>query len=165
MYLTREQAAVGEPCRGCGLPVIDNLGEWGGAMYLTPEQRIEYDADQVMYREMYSTCDAHRWSTQGSRATHCGYFCPSLPMSREQSEHVGRLLATFTERNEEELDIWEHILTCGHKGDQSVHHTNHPPNFSTVRRPECEMTRGLINGRMTIRVGARVGSSPCGIEP
>lgn len=26
MYLTREQAAAGEPCRGWGLPVIDNLG-------------------------------------------------------------------------------------------------------------------------------------------
>lgn len=26
MYLTREQAAAGEACRGCGLPVIDNLG-------------------------------------------------------------------------------------------------------------------------------------------
>lgn len=31
-YLTREQAAAGEPCRGCGLPVVDNLGNWPGTM-------------------------------------------------------------------------------------------------------------------------------------
>jgi hypothetical protein len=28
MYLSREQAASAEPSRGCGLPVIDNLGSW-----------------------------------------------------------------------------------------------------------------------------------------
>ena len=39
MYLTREQAAAGELCRGCGLPVIDNLGNWPGTMYLTDKQR------------------------------------------------------------------------------------------------------------------------------
>jgi len=28
MFLTREQAAAGAPYRGCGIPVIDNLGSW-----------------------------------------------------------------------------------------------------------------------------------------
>ncbi len=60
MYLTREQAAAGDPCRGCGLPAIDNLGNWPGTMYLTPEQKIEYDADQAKYKEMHPDCDAHR---------------------------------------------------------------------------------------------------------
>lgn len=39
MYLTREQAAAGEPCHGCGLPVIDYLGSWPGTMYLSAEDR------------------------------------------------------------------------------------------------------------------------------
>lgn len=26
-YLTREQAAAGELCRGCGFPVVDDLGD------------------------------------------------------------------------------------------------------------------------------------------
>ena len=155
MYLTREQAAAGEPCRGCGLPVIDNLGDWGGTIYLTPEQRIEYDADQAKYREMHPNCDAHRWSMQGSRATHCGYCCPPLPMSREQSEHIGRLLASFPERREEELDIWERILMCGHKVQQSVHHTNQSPSFSTARCPECEMTRGVVSSEKIVEAAAR----------
>ena len=47
MQLTLEQAATGEPCRGCGLPIIDNLGSWPGTMYLTPEDRVPYDADQA----------------------------------------------------------------------------------------------------------------------
>lgn len=38
MYLTREQAAAEEPCRGCGLPVLDNLGNWPCTMYLPPRR-------------------------------------------------------------------------------------------------------------------------------
>src|SRR5690606_4245439 len=33
MFLTREQAAGGEPCRGCGLPVIDGLGSFPPLMH------------------------------------------------------------------------------------------------------------------------------------
>ncbi|KJC63144.1 hypothetical protein [Agreia bicolorata] len=68
MYLTREQAAAGEACRGCGLPVIDNLGSWPGTMYLTDEQRVIFDADQERYREMHPNCDAHRWSIVATAA-------------------------------------------------------------------------------------------------
>lgn len=113
MYLTREQAAAGEACRGCGLPVIDNLGSWPGTMYLTDEQRVIYDADQKRYREMHPNCDAHRWSIAGSRATHCGYCCPPIPMSREQAERIQRIFATVPERREEELDIWARTRPAG----------------------------------------------------
>ena len=87
MYLMGEQAAAGEICRGNVLPVIDNLGSWPGTMDITDEQRIIYDADHERYREMYPNCDAHRWSMAGSRATHCGYCCPPIPMSRDQAEN------------------------------------------------------------------------------
>lgn len=99
-------AAAGEPCRGRGLPVIDNLGNWPGTMYLTPEQKIEYDADQAKYKEMHPNCEAHRWSMSGSRATHCGYCCPPIPMSPERYEKISQIL-TSSPRREEELDIWE----------------------------------------------------------
>lgn len=75
-------------------------------MNLTPEQKIEYDADQAKYKEMHPNCDAHRWSMSGSRATHCGYCCPPIPMSPEQYENISRLLLSRP-RREEELDIWE----------------------------------------------------------
>ncbi|MBG0716553.1 hypothetical protein G3N18_00365 [Microbacterium sp. 2C] len=154
MYLTREQAAAGEPCRGCGLPIIDGLGNWPGTMYLTAEQRVEYEADQERYKEMHSDCDAHRWSMSGSRATHCGYCCPPIPMSREQFDHIHRIF-TSSPRREEELDIWERTLTCGHVVEQSVHHTNLHPSFSTALCPECQMTRGVVTSTKTVEASAR----------
>lgn len=158
MYLTREQPAAGEPCRGCGLPVIDNLGNWPGTMYLTPEQKIEYDADQARYKEMHPNCDAHRWSMAGSRATHCGYCCPPIPMSPEQYENISRILLS-SPRREEELDIWERSLTCGHAIEQSVHHTNRHPSFSTAWCPECELTRGVVSPIKTVEAAARMAAA------
>lgn len=155
MYLTREQAAAGEACRGCGLPVIDNLGSWPGTMYLTDEQRIVYDAGQERYREMHPNCDAHRWSMAGSRAAHCGYCCPPIPISREQTESIQRIFTTVTERREDKLDIWAHTLTCGHMVEQSVHHTNREPSFSTQLCQECEITRGVVSSEKVVEAAAR----------
>jgi len=156
MYLTHEQAATGEACRGCRMPVIDNLGNWPGTMYLTDEQRVIYDADQERYREMHPDCDAHRWSMAGSRAMHCGYCCPPTPMSREQAESIQRILATVSERREEDLDIWARTLTCGHRGEQSVHHTNREPSVSTQWCPECEVTRGVVSSENVVEAAARM---------
>lgn len=158
MYLTREQAATGALCRGCGLPVIDNLGNWPGTMYLTPEQKVEYDADQALHEAMHPDCDAHRWSMSGSRATHCGYCCPPIPLSPEQYEHISRIL-TSSPRREEELDIWERTLTCGHVAEQSVHHTNLYPSFSTAWCPDCELTRGVVTSLGTVEAAARIAEA------
>lgn len=159
MYLTREQAAGGKACRGCGLPVIDNLGSWPGTMYLTDEQRVIYDADQKRYGEMHPNCDTHRWSIAGSRATHCGYCCPPIPMSREQAERIQRIFATVPERREEELDIWARTLTCGHKVEQSVHHSSREPSFSTQWCPECEITRGVVSSEKVVEATARMAEA------
>ena len=159
MYLTREQAAAGELCRGCGLPVIDNLGSWPGTMHLSPEERIEYDADQARYREMHPGCDAHRWSMQGSRATHCGFCCPPIPFSPAQYENLQRILAGVSDRREEELDVWERTLTCGHRVEQTVHHTNQGPSFSTQWCPDCEMTRGVVKSEKIVEAEARMAEA------
>jgi hypothetical protein len=156
MYLAREQAAGGEACRGCGLPVIDNLGSWSGTMYLTDEQRVIYDADQKRYREMNPNCNVHRRSIAGSRATHCGYCCPPILMSREQAERIQRIFATVPERREEELDIWARALTCGHKVEQSVHHSSRKPNFLTQWCPECEITRGVVSSEKVVEAAVRM---------
>lgn len=139
---------------GCGLPIIDSLGNWPGTMYLTAEQRVEYNADQERYKEMHPDCDAHRWSMSGSRATHCGYCCPSIPMSRAQFDHIHRIF-TSSPRREEELDIWERTLACGHVVEQSVHHANPHPSFSTALCPECQMTRGVVTSTKTVEASAR----------
>jgi glutaredoxin len=124
-------------------------------MYLTPEQRVEYDADQAKYKEMHPDCEAHRWRMSGSRATHCGFCCPPVPISREQYEHIERIFAN-NPRREEELDTWERTLTCGHVVEQSVHHTNQHPSFSTAWCPHCEMTRGVVTSTKTVEAAARM---------
>jgi hypothetical protein len=157
-YLTRAQAAAGEPCRGCGLPVIDNLGNWRGTMHLTPEQKVEYDADQALCEKMHTNCDTHRWSMSGSRATHCCYCCLPIPMSPEQYEHISRIF-TSSSRRDEGLDIWERTLTCGHVVEQTVHHTNQHPGRSTAWCPDCEMTRGVVTSVKTVEAAARMAEA------
>lgn len=159
MYMTRDQAAAGEPCRGCGLPVIDNLGDWPGTMHLTDEQRVIYDDDQARYREMHLNCDAHRWSMSGSRATHCGYCCPPVPLSPAQYENIQRILASSSERREEALDIWQRTLTCGHTVAQSVHHTNQSPSFSTAWCGECDITRGVVTSERIVEAATRIAEA------
>lgn len=161
MHLTREQAAAGERCRGCGLPVIDNLGDWPGTMYLSAAERLEYDAADAQFRELHPDCDAHRWSMSGSRATHCGLCCPSIPMSQAQAEHVGRLLSNLREHRDDELDVWERVLTCGHRVEQQVHHTNRAPSVSTAACPACGLTRGVVLSKRILEAAERIAESKC----
>lgn len=155
MYLTRDQAAAGEPCRGCGLPVIDNLGGWPPLMKLTDQEQQEYDAAQAQFRELHPECHESRWSTEGSRASHCFLCCPPIPISDAQRETIRRLMGSFSPRREEELDIWTRTLTCGHKVEQSVHHANSGPSFSTQWCPECEITRGVVSSETTVEASSR----------
>lgn len=155
MYLTREQAAAGEACRGCGLPIIDNLGGWPGTMYLNADERVEYDAAEARYREMHPNCDAHRWSMEGSRTTHCGFCCPPVPIPEKHLEDLRQFLASLPPRREEELDIWERTLTCGHRVEQSVHHSHDHPSFSTERCPECGVTRGVVTSEKIVTAESR----------
>ncbi|SER53003.1 hypothetical protein SAMN05443377_1026 [Propionibacterium cyclohexanicum] len=154
MYLTREEAAAGEPCRGCGLPVIDNLGSWRGTMYLTREERIEYDEAEARFKERHPDCGSHRWSMSGSRATHCGYCCPPIPFSDAQLEAVARIFRNSKTR-EEDLDIWERTLTCGHTVQQTVHHTNSGPSFSTQHCADCGVTRGVVSSEKIVTAETR----------
>lgn len=154
MYLGREEAANGEPCRGCGLPVIDNLGDWPATMYLSPSERIDHDAEQARFRERHPDCESYLWSMAGSRATHCGECCPPLPLSDAQLEHVAGILGR-SKPSVEELDVWERLLTCGHQVQQQVHYTNLEPSCPTHRCPKCEELRGVVSSRKIIEAGAR----------
>lgn len=113
MFLTREQAAAGEACRGCGLPVIDGLGSWPPLMHLSDQERLDHDAAEARYKQLHPGCHSHRWSMQGSRTTHCGLCCPPIPFSDSQLESIARILRRHV-RREEELDVWALDLTCGH---------------------------------------------------
>lgn len=154
MFLTRDQALAGAACRGCGLPVIDGLGSFPPLMRLSAEERVEYDAAETRYKQMHPDCRSHRWSMQGSRTTHCGFCCPPTPLSESQLEAVAQIFRGHV-RREEELDIWALDLTCGHRVDHSVHHTQRYWTGSTVHCPECGSTRGVVTSERIVEAADR----------
>jgi hypothetical protein len=93
LRLTYEELVAREPCRGCGVAILDGLEPFPGTGYLTPEQRVEYDAREAAYRERHGECRAHRWSMGGSRQLHCGFCCPPPPLSPRQIGDLTRLMA------------------------------------------------------------------------
>lgn len=141
MYLTRDQAAAGEPCRGCGLPVIDGLGSCPPMMHLSEKERIEYDAAEAAYKHQHPDCRAHRWSMQGSRTSHCGLCCPPVPLSLGQIESISRILQGHV-RREDELDVWAlNLMTCGHRVEREVHHTQRGWIGSAIHREQEALGR------------------------
>ncbi len=155
MYLTRDQAAAGEPCRGCGLLVIDGLGSWPPLMHLSDLERIDYDVAEAKYKERHPDCRAHRWSMEGSRTTHCGLCCPPLPLSQNQIESISGILNGHVRRGEE-LDVWALDLTCGHRTERSVHYTQRYWIGTTTLCPECELTRGIVGAERIVEAASRM---------
>jgi hypothetical protein len=62
-------------------------------------------------------------------------------------------------RREEELDIWTRTLTCGHLAEQTVHHTNSGPSFSTQWCADCQITRGVVSSVKTVEAAARMAQA------
>jgi hypothetical protein len=159
MYLTREEAAAGEPCRGCGLPVIDNLGSWPGTMFLTDEQRVEYDDAEARYREMHPDCESHRWSMAGSRTAHCGSCCPPLPIPEKHLDGLRQFLAALPPRREDVLVRWARTLTCGHIVDVNAHYSSGEPSLRTERCVQCKLTRGVITSERVVTAASRAAEA------
>jgi hypothetical protein len=144
MWLTLEQINAGEPCRGCGLVVNDRRGDWGGTMYLSPEDKAEYDAADDAWRERHGDCHAGRWSLSGSRSTHCMHCCPPPPIPDGAAENLARILSVKTP--DTQLDRWRCTLTCGHTIDGTVHEEHRKTHrASGVRQcPTCDEQRGVV---------------------
>ena len=57
------------------------------------------------------------------------------------------------------MDIWARSLTCGHVVEQSVHHTNREPGFSTQWCPECGLTRGVVESEKVVATAAQTAEA------
>lgn len=155
-YLSRAEVEAGEPCRGCGQPLLDGLGDWPPLNRLTPQQRAEYDRAEALFRERHGACRSHRWSLSGHRATHCGYCCPPPPISDRQIERIRQILFSARVRNED-LDAWQLTLTCGHVVRRAQHRDHHTCTARVADCPECGMRRGVVTADRTGPMDDRSG--------
>lgn len=151
--LTRAEFETGVPCRGCGEPWLDGLGDWPPLLNMTPEQRVEYAREEARYLARHRDCQAHRESVAGNRTLHCGYCCPPPPLSAEQVETVSRLLGGWSAQPDlASLMVWEVTHTCGHTVRRRQHRDHREWNlYSTY---ECQECGGEIRGVISaVRIG------------
>jgi hypothetical protein len=141
--LTREELEAGEPCRGCGRPIIDGRGSWPALLKLSPHERAEHDAAEADYKARHGDCRASRWSMSGSRSTHCSYCCPPPPLSKRQVEELASLLSEPVDPRE--LATSRLVLTCDHSVERSQHRTHDRwSSLPVIECPTCGRHRGIV---------------------
>jgi hypothetical protein len=156
-YMSWAEIEAGEPCRGCGQPLLDGMGSWPPLLQLTPEQRAEYDREDAAFRERHAGCRAGRWSMSGHRTSHCSYCCPMPPLSDQQAEQVAQILSSARVRSED-LDAWDLTLTCDHVA-RRTQHRDYGDRYGTsvTDCPACGMRRGVVSARRAGPVGDESG--------
>lgn len=142
-YLAREELEAGDACRGCGLPVMDRLGDWPWPKDRTPEEQTAYDVAGADFRTRHPDCHSHRWSMSGSRSTHCGLCCPPPPMHQSQIDAISAILRRHKPKSEE-LDLWRLTLTCEHMVDRTAHRSHSRWTSRVVECPQCGRQRGVV---------------------
>ena len=142
-YLAREELEAGDACRGCGLPVMDRLGDWPWPKDRTPEEQTAYDAVDADFRTRHPDCHSHRWSMSGSRSTHCGLCCPPPPMHQSQIDAISAILRGHKPKSEE-LDRWRLTLTCEHMVDRTAHRSYSRWTSRVVECTQCGRQRGVV---------------------
>lgn len=150
-YLTYEEYQAGEPCRGCGEPLLDRAGP-GRTNMVDAESIALKEQDEERYRQRHGACRSHRWTVEGSMTLHCGHCCPPPPMSPGQIERVRQIFAPSGGRKPDlrELDDWDQTLTCGHVVKVRVHRSNHRPSLAVADCGECGERRGIVE---SVRIG------------
>jgi hypothetical protein len=151
-YLSRAELEAGEHCRGCGLPILDGLGDWYPLNQLTPEQRAQYEHANEAFLARHRDCRSHRWSLSGHRTEHCGYCCPPVPLSDQQIERISRIFSSIRTRQEDQ-DEWELTLTCEHVVRRTQHRDNDRYSTPVADCLECGLRRGVVTAKRIGPVG------------
>jgi len=143
-YLTRAELEAGVHCRGCGLPIIDGLGDLLSLMKMTAQEREAHQAAEADFKRRHGECHDGRWSVSGSRTAHCGYCCPPPPLSEKQIEAILSIFASASRPNPAELDTWRLALTCGYVIDKTQHSSSTYWCASTTHCSTCGQTPGIV---------------------
>lgn len=143
---------AGEPCRGCGQPMRDDLGSWPPQMQMSEAQQEAYEEVERTFREQHPDCRAGRWRISGSHVAHCFACCPMAPLGPRQIDGLVRLLSPMPsgEDNRKNLDAWDLTLRCDHVVTHIQHRQATYVSAKVVDCPDCNERRGVINSQ---RVG------------
>lgn len=149
--LTFEDYRAGQPCPGCGLPYVDEESwESKGLMYLTPTERVRYDAEEARYLAVHGECGSHRHSVHGSLTLHCGKCCPAPPLSPSQIASIARILSR-PRTPPHDLMRWQLRWYCGHVTEKTAHYTHktlHSAFTGSTSCPDCGLDPAtIIDGR------------------
>lgn len=142
-YLSREEFEAGHPCRGCGEPILDGLGDRPPLLRMTPEERAEHEAAEARYKERHGECRAGPWTVSGSRTQHCCHCCPFPPMSEAQAKAIAEILFS-PKTDKRDLDDWDLTLTCDHTVRRTQHRDHQYYSTSVAACPTCGKRRGVV---------------------
>ncbi|MFF7500716.1 hypothetical protein ACFZBM_14885 [Streptomyces lavendulae] len=146
--LSWDEYEAGVPCRGCGEPMCDGLGDWPGLMYLTEEEKRDHEAMEERFRQLHRQCMSGRWSVSGSRVRHCFQCCPPPPLGPALIEELSEIFRSSpsAEDRKKDQDSWELILTCDHV-TTLTQHRDHNYVRPVARCPECQVRRGVVHSK------------------
>jgi hypothetical protein len=151
-YMSYEELRAGEPCRGCGQPILGD-GTWEDLprQRENPERREVRLAEDARFETQHADCATGglNWSMQGSPVRHCGACCPPPPLSPGQLATIANIFTNAQRSPNPNLVRWALTLRCGHLVERTAdqHHTYHPAtgDYSSVFRCDvCSEERGVI---------------------
>ena len=138
----RADYVAGEPCRGCGEPMQDGLGDWFPSCSCPSRRSASTRKPTQRFRERTRrTAGMLGGPFSGSRVTHCCFCCPPPPIGPKQMEKLAGLFASWLPREEskKDLDTWDLTLRCDHVVPH-IQHREHSyvlhPASSTARNAE-----------------------------
>ena len=160
VYMTRAEIEAGEPCRGCGQPLLDGLGDWGPLNNLTPDQRAEYDrAEGTKPRGTAPGLPVAPLQPGRSPGPPLRVLLPdAAPVGR--ASRPGRADPVLVRTRPEDLDDWDGVLTCGNTV-RRTQHRDHGERLSwrVTERAACGQHRGVITAQRIGRAGDPFGQA------
>lgn len=144
MHLSYDDAATGVPCRACGQPVIDHLGDWPVTLERTTEEQIAYESAAAALQAAHPDCHEGRWAASGSRTLHCTLCCPPPPFSPAALNDLRQVLQGISAAAPEALDTWALRLSCDHRVEHASPYTQQNWTALTIRCPKCRVIRGVL---------------------
>lgn len=142
--LSWDELQAGVACRGCGEPIIDNLGGFPARVKETPEQRKAREDKEGAYQRRHPDCHEAQWTMQGSRTIHCCGCCPPPPLGPVLTAKVAEIFRR-PRPPEHEYVWWRVDFRCGHHVEVRRHKSIQYLTESAVDCADCGEVRGVLH--------------------